>query len=483
MKPNFKYIVISIIASLSIVFLIQLFWLKGLYNSIEIETEKNIFDCLNIANSHELEFRMDSLENSSDKEKPKGEISITQSIGNNDSTETDTSESKKTVKSKRIVQHGDTIQDSKEEVGDEEFSLIQFEKLGILIRETMHQTIDSIAPIRLDTLHSALLAALNVRDIKSDIYKIEVVDFSKDSVIQSLDITEIENDSFVFNYTFDSNNQLGYRVHFEALTKTILSQMFGILSTTALIVLILAFAFWYLIRTIFQQKTLDEMKDDFTNNMTHELKTPIAVAYSATDALLNFGQVDNKERREKYLSINKEQLEKLSSLVEQILSMSVERRLKLILKKEDIRLKYMLETLIEQHRMKSEREIIFNLNIQPDDLTICADKTHLNNALSNLMDNAIKYSKDKTIIDITAYIDNMYFIIKVKDNGIGIAPDKQKFVFEKFYRVPQGNKHNAKGYGIGLFYVKTIVEKHGGIISVHSAIGKGSEFTIKIPVE
>lgn len=483
MKSNFKYIVISIIASLSIVFLVQLFWLKELYNSIEIETEKNIFDCLNIANSHELEFRMDSLESSSDKDNPKGEISISQSIGNSDSKETDTSESKKMVKSKRIVQHGDTIQDSKEEVGGEEFSLIQFEKLGIMIRETMHQAIDSIAPIRLDTLHSALFAALNVRDIKSDIYKIEVVDFSKDSVIQRLDITEMKNDSFVFNYTYDSNNQLGYRIHFEALTKTILSQMLGILSTTALIVLILAFAFWYLIRTIFQQKTLDEMKDDFTNNMTHELKTPIAVAYAATDALLNFGQGENKERREKYLSINKEQLEKLSSLVEQILSMSVERRLKLILKKEDLRLKYMLETLIEQHRMKSDREIIFNLNIQPDDLTICADKTHLNNALSNLIDNAIKYSKDKIIIDITAYMDNWYFIIKIKDNGIGIAPDKQKFVFEKFYRVPQGNKHNAKGYGIGLFYVKTIVEKHGGVISLVSTIDKGAEFTIKIPVE
>lgn len=482
MRPNFKYIIIFIIISLSIVFLVQLFWLKGLYNSIEIETEKNIFDCLNIANSHELEFRMDSLESSSDKDKPKGEISITQSIGSNDNKEADTSEPKKMVKSKRIVQHGDTIQDSKEEVGDEEFSLAQFEKLGTMIRETMHQTIDSISPIRLDTLHSALLSAFKEREIKSDIYKIEVVDFTKDSVMQSLYITEMENDTFVFDYTYDSNNQFGYRVYLGALTKTILSQMFGILSTTALIIIILAFAFWYLIRTIFQQKTLDEMKDDFTNNMTHELKTPIAVAYAATDALLNFGQGDNKERREKYLSINKEQLEKLSSLVEQILSMSVERRLKLILSKEDIRLKCMLEILIEQHRMKSEREIIFKLNIQPDDLTICADKTHLNNVLSNLIDNAIKYSEVKTIIDITAYKDNRYIIIKVKDNGIGIAQDKQRFIFEKFYRVPQGNKHNAKGYGIGLFYVKTIVEKHGGLISVSSATDKGSEFTIKIPV-
>lgn len=483
MKPNFKYIVFSIIGSLFMVFIAQLFWLSSLYNTIETETEKNIFECLNIANSYELEFRMDSLESSSDEDKPKGVISITQSFENNDDKEENSSESGKMVKSKRVVQSGDTVQDSKEEIGDEEFSLAQFEKLGIMIRELMHQAMDSIAPIRLDTLHAALLPALEVRGIKSTIYKIEVVDFTKDSVIHNLDITEINKSPFVFDYTYDSTNQLGYRVYFEALTKTILSQMFGILATTVLIILILAFAFWYLIRTIFQQKTLDEMKDDFTNNMTHELKTPIAVAYSATDALLNFGQGDNKKRREEYLAITKGQLENLSSLVEQILSMSMERRLKLILKKEDIFIKSMLEVLTEQHRMKTEREVEFNLDVQPDDLTIYADKTHLNNVISNLIDNSIKYSKGIVVINILACKDSRYTTIKVKDNGIGIAQEKQKFLFEKYYRVPQGNKHNAKGYGIGLFYVKTIIEKHGGTIDVVSTVGKGSEFTIKIPNE
>lgn len=482
MKSNFKYIVISITGSLLIVFLIQLFWLKGLYNTIEAETEKNIFECLNIANSHELEFRMDSLENSSDKDRIKGSISITQSIENDYNEEEDSSESGKIIKSKRIIQGGDTIQDKKE-IGDEEFSLAQFERLGIMIRETMHQTIDSIAPIRLDTLHAALLPALKMRGIKSYIYKIEVVDFTKDSVMQSFDVAEMDKSPFVFNYTYDYANQLGYRVYFESLTKTILLQMLGILVTTALIILILVLAFWYLIRTIFQQKTLNEMKDDFTNNMTHELKTPIAVAYSATDAMLNFRQGENKERRERYLSITKGQLENLSSLVEQILSMSTERRLKLILKKEDISIKSMLEVLIEQHRMKTEREVVFNLDVQPGDLTIYADRTHLNNVISNLIDNAIKYSKGKAIINIAAYRDNKYTIIIIEDNGIGIAQDKQKFLFEKFYRVPQGNKHDAKGYGIGLFYVKTIVGKHGGTIDVESILGNGSEFTIKIPNE
>ena len=483
MKTNFKYIVIFIISALCIVFLIQLFWLKGLYTSIQVETEKNIFDCVNMANSHELEFRMDSLDNSPDKKKPHGEISISQSIGDNDSEKTDTSDSKKMVKTKRIVQQGDTIQDSKEEFGDEQFSLAQFEKLGGLIREAVHQTIDTVIPITLDTLHSSLVLAFKSKGIQSEIYNIEVVNFEKDSVMRSLYVAKNDKTPYIFDYTYDSENQLGYRIHCEPLTKTILSQMFGILSTTALIILILAFAFWYLIRTIFQQKTLDEMKADFTNNMTHELKTPIAVAYAATDALLNFGQDENKERREKYLTINKEQLGNLSNLVEQILSMSMEQRLNLNIKREDIQLKQMLEVIIEQHKLKTEREIVFHIDIQPQNLIVSADKGHLNNVISNLIDNAIKYSKDNTVIDIVAYSENKYNIIKIKDNGIGIATDKQKFLFEKFYRVPQGNKYNVKGYGIGLFYVKTIIEKHGGTISVASSLGKGSEFIVKIPIK
>ncbi len=482
MKSNFKYIVIFIIGALCIVFLVQLFWLKGLYNSIEIETEKNIFECLSIANSHELEFRLDSLDNLSEEDKPKGEISITQSVGNSDDNTEDESDSKKMIKSKQVVQSGDTIQ-SKEELGDEEFSLAKFESLGIMIRETMHQTFDSIIPIRLDTLHSALFEALTMKGIKSEIYKIEVVDFSKDSIMQTLDIAKNSNSPFIFDYTYDSANQRGYRVHFEPLTRTILSQMIGVLSTTVIIILILAFAFWYLIRTIFRQKTLEEMKEDFTNNMTHELKTPIAVAYSATDALLHFGAGEQKEKREQYLTICKEQLEKLTGLVEQILSMSIERRLKLILKKEEIKIKDLLDSLINEHQMKSDKEVHFHLDIQPEDLTVNGDKTHLNNVFSNLIDNAIKYSKEKVSIEIQAYRKENFFIFKLKDNGIGIPTDKQKYLFDKFYRVSQGNQHNIKGYGIGLFYVKMILEKHKGTIEVHSVVNKGTEFTIKIPVE
>lgn len=477
MKSGFKYIVIFIIGSLSIVFLIQLFWLEGLYSSIKTETEKEIIECLRTANTYEIAYRLDSIEALPKTDRPTGEISIGQSITNEENED-----GRMFIQSRRVMKDGDTIQSVKE-VDEGDFNLLQFDRISVLIREALHQTLDSVAPVRLDIVYSSLCASFKEKGMKSKIYRLEVLDFDSDIVMESMDFIE-ENTSYSqFAYVYDPTNNIGYQIRIEALTRTVLNQMLGILATTFLIVLILGFAFWYLIRTILLQKTLEEMKEDFTNNMTHELKTPIAVAYSATDVLLNFGQADNKERREKYLAICKEQLEKLSGLVEQILSMSMERRLKFILKEEYIQLKGVLETLAEQHRIKAGKEVAFNIDIQPHDLTLYADKTHLTNIIGNLIDNAIKYSHKSIAIDIKAYKEVEYYVIEIKDNGIGIPPDKQKYLFEKFYRVPQGNKHNAKGYGIGLFYVKTVVEKHGGTISVKSIVDKGSVFTIKIPLE
>ena len=483
MKSSFKYIIIFIIGSLTLVFLIQLFWLNQLYGSIKVETEKEIIKCLDLANSYELEYRIDSLENN--PQAGNSEISISQSFGSNTTDkekEEEANAEKQTVKSKRVIQDGDTVENVNQ-IEEEKFKLIYFDKLSVMIKEAMHQTIDTIIPINIDTIYSSLARSFNEKKIQSEIYKIEVINFADDRVLLSKDITEAKDSSTRYNYIFDTENQQGYQIHISSLTRTILSQMIGILSTTFIIILILAFAFWYLIKTILQQKTLEEMKDDFTNNITHELKTPIAVAYSATDALLNFKQGEKKEIRDKYLTISKEQLDRLTGLVEQILSMSTERRLKLVLKKEEIELKKMLLTLTEQQRIKAEKQIRFHLDIQPDDLILYADKTHFSNVFTNLIDNAIKYSDKEVTLEIQAIRKTNHYLISIKDNGIGIPSDKLKFLFDKFYRVPQGNKHNAKGYGIGLFYVKTIIEKHQGTIDVTSIVGKGTTFTLKIPIE
>ncbi len=290
----------------------------------------------------------------------------------------------------------------------------------------------------------------------------------------------------LYEYAFDISTHQSYRLWMEPVTPLVLKQMSGILATSFVILIILGFAFWILIRTILQQKTLEEMKSDFTNNITHELKTPIAVAYAANDALLNFNQADEKAKRDKYLRICQEQLQRLSGLVEQILSMSMERRKTFRLHPEPLSMESILEPLIEQHKLKAEKPVHITTDIEPAGLTLTADRTHFSNIISNLIDNAIKYSPEAAEVNIrcrqTASAGQGEFVeIAISDRGTGIAPEKQSHIFDKFYRVPTGNLHNVKGYGLGLFYVKTMTEKHGGSVTVKSEPGKGSTFTLRFP--
>lgn len=223
------------------------------------------------------------------------------------------------------------------------------------------------------------------------------------------------------------------------------------------------------------------MKSDFTNNITHELKTPIAITYAATDALLNFNLIDNESKREKYLHICIEQLQRLSGLVEQILSMSMEQRKTFRLNMETISVRELADNLIEQHKIKADKPVNFTLSVEPEHLSVKTDRVHTYNILSNLLDNAVKYSPEKADVSISISNSNNEFSVEVSDKGIGIAPEKQTHIFDKFYRVPNGNLHDVKGFGLGLFYVRTLVERMGGSINVKSTLGKGSTFTFKLP--
>ncbi len=216
------------------------------------------------------------------------------------------------------------------------------------------------------------------------------------------------------------------------------------------------------------------MKTDFTNNITHELKTPIAVAYAANDALLNFGEQADKAKQRHYLSLCRQQLERLSGMVEQILSMSMERRRRFKLNIEPINLSELLQPVIEQQQLKADKPVTITTHIEPEDLTVQADRAHLSNILNNLIDNAVKYSPNEAHVEI----DASSTAISVTDHGMGIAADKLSHIYDKFYRVPTGDRHDVKGYGLGLFYVKTMVEKHGWSIDVSSTKGEGTTFTI-----
>ena len=270
-------------------------------------------------------------------------------------------------------------------------------------------------------------------------------------------------------YSFDTGLMTGY----------ILLNMSGIIITSLMVVAIVIFSFWFFISTLKKQMELDEMKSSFTSNITHELKTPIAVAYAANDALLNYGLGENPVKREEYLLDTKEQLEKLSALVERILSMSMKERGNFRLDVSETNIRDMFEKIAQETRLRTTKNC--NIQIEADEnLTAVFDAKLMSSVVSTLVDNAVKYSGESVSILLKAIRKSDKLFISVSDNGIGIAQEHQRHVFEKFYRVPHGDVHEVKGYGIGLYFAKTIVERHGGRISLTSTPGNGSTFTIEL---
>ncbi len=280
--------------------------------------------------------------------------------------------------------------------------------------------------------------------------------------------TSINKHYSIQGFVVDAN-QLVY----QKMVASIMLSFFFILITSG--------GYIYLIWTIRRQKTIAEIKNDFVNNMTHELKTPIAVTYSAIDALQTFKLADQKDKREEYFNLCKHQLKHLSELVEKILSMAVEERKNFHLQKESFLIQPILYQLMKQTEIKTQKEISIRMIDDLGEIPIFADKLHLTQVLVNLLDNAVKYSKEEVTILIHLRTTNGYTEISIQDDGIGISSSQQERIFERFYRVPKGNVHDIKGFGLGLSYVKDIIERHGGSVRVESKEHHGSTFTILIP--
>ena len=264
----------------------------------------------------------------------------------------------------------------------------------------------------------------------------------------------------------------------------VLSELIIWLVLSGFFLLIVVASFIFIVSAIFRQKKISEMKNDFINNMTHEFKTPISTVLMATEVLLKSGEKSSFDRIKKYSQIIYDENQRLRKQVERVLQMAILDRgkNKLILEKVDIHelLRETVNSLCLDH-CEFPVEIIYNFNSKIDE--ICIDVLHISNVINNLVDNANKYSKDKKTITISTKDDNKGIYIVVEDNGIGMTKDVLKYIFDKFYRVPTGNIHDVKGFGIGLHYVKSIVEAHGGKIRVHSEFNKGSIFTVFLPFQ
>ena len=335
---------------------------------------------------------------------------------------------------------------------------------------------DTLSVIKLDSAYTKELAKagipllFRIRKIKDDSLHNKFKDSTKGSAFITAPVP------IGFSHAYWYSAEFGSTAFFilKKISPQVLFSFFLVAFTS------LAFIFLY--RNLLAQRKLTEIKNDFIGNVTHELKTPIATVNVAIEALRNFGGLDNPARTKEYLDISASELQRLSLLVDKVLKLSMFEKQEIALQKESFDLLQLIEEVTASMKLQFEKQnAVVNIESVGENFMIDADKLHITSVIYNLLDNALKYSKENPQIDIKLIRQSEYFELRISDNGIGI-PDAYRYkIFDRFFRVPSGNRHNTKGYGLGLSYVNHIVQRHQGFIEVESELGKGSTFIVKLP--
>ncbi len=460
-----------------IICIYQLYWLTGEYTELCNRFSEDIQEALRSSDFEELTHRVDEIS----KMRYKGRVDINMGYDHRQKT---------SIVQSEVTEITDTVKqsDSQMVVSPASFSSIlrspeDLKKIGLNMQRGIHAAIDGIKAIDLNYLDKTLTGKLHRLGLE-DKHILLLQKKTSDGEIQSHSAVTLEKTNIMASdptgvFRLEISPEAEYVMLIPRWHMAVLKKMAPIILFSAFTLLLLILTFWYMIHNMRKQQRLEEIKTDFTNNITHELKTPIAVAYAANDSLLNFDATRNTPRMNRYLNVCQEQLRLLDRLVEQILSLSMERKQSLILNYEDVSVKELIESIISTFSIKYADNIAFIIDIEKD-LTMTTDRMHLSNIIGNLIDNAIKYSHNQAVVKLEAYRDSKnQIVIKVIDNGIGITSEQQKLIFDKFYRVPHGNVHDVKGYGLGLFYVKSMTKNLGGTVCVKSIYGKGSSFILK----
>ena len=464
---RFKTTSTSFIVVIAIIFGCNVFYLVNLYNSIRDNVERDVLTALADADIDDLMYRAGRAQALASNVQVQEDIEEYQAHGKAEAT-TYRDENGQLI-SVRTEADGTVVEERSMLSENTSYSNQMVDAMS----RQFHAVMDKYIPYDMAVMDSVLRNQLAHRFIHPDFLCVEVVN-GNDSVLCNNPKFKGESGLDSFRVNINPDDGIYYKAYMTPLTRHILSQMLGVIITVFLLMAAFSMAFWYLFHTVSRLRTIEEMKDDFVSNMTHELKTPIAIAYSANDALLNYDIENDPAKKVKYLTIANKQLKRLGELVENILAMSMERRKTMKLKPEDIQLREFVEEIAAAQRMRGDKNITINVNVA-DNIIVEADRTHLANVLNNLIDNAIKYSDDSVEITITGNDKDL----SVKDNGIGIPSKSIPYLFNKFYRVPHGNRQDVRGYGIGLYYVKSILDKMGWDIEVKSIEGDGSVFIIK----
>jgi two-component system phosphate regulon sensor histidine kinase PhoR len=322
----------------------------------------------------------------------------------------------------------------------------------------------------------------------------------------SYEVSTANNDSLIFSSAMDMNgrkpefiaantyqkaifnneliNDPGIiKISFPQKSSFILGNMTATIGTTGGLLFVLIFCFGYTIFSILKQKKISEMKIDFINNMTHEFKTPVSTIMIASEALKDKEIAEDTARVARLANVIYEENVRLGSHIERVLNIARIEKDDFKLEKKPVDVNEMIAIVLDSMNLKLQKcNAVTTLYLDAQQSVIIGDELHFSNVLYNLIDNAIKYSNDAPDITISTINRSGHVSIKVADKGIGMNRDQQAKIFEQFYRIPTGNLHDVKGFGLGLSYVNTIVKRLDGTISVKSEKEKGSEFELKFPV-
>ena len=286
-------------------------------------------------------------------------------------------------------------------------------------------------------------------------------------------------------FSNDPPSKMGFvNIHFPEMNKYIFSSV-KFMIPSLIFTLILLVTFIFTIVVVFRQKKLSEMRNDFINNMTHELKTPISSISLAAQMLGDKDVVKNETMTSHISKVINDESKRLRMLVDKVLQMSMFDKSQTVMKRKELDINELIESIVDTFKLKVDftgGEV--NALLEAVESTAYVDEMHFTNVVFNLMDNAVKYRREDEPIKILVSTrnDDKNLYVTVEDNGLGIKKDNLKKIFDKFYRVPTGNVHNVKGFGLGLAYVKKVIDEHGGTIHAESEIGKGTRFIITLPL-
>ncbi|WP_439516042.1 sensor histidine kinase [Sediminibacterium sp.] len=334
------------------------------------------------------------------------------------------------------------------------------------------KTVDSAYRVELNKTNKQLKFSIQFESYKDSSQKIW--NLKRDSS------NAVVTDKVFVGYT----TPYAYQAKFEDTQMYVLGKMQMQISGSLLVLLLVAGSFIVLYRNLLAQQRLAEIKNDFISNITHELKTPIATVGVAIEALRNFNAMQSPERTKEYLDISAAELQRLSLLVDKVLKLSMFEKQQIELNKEPFDLKELMQETLKIMKLQFDKQkAVVTFTSGDHSFMLEADKLHITSVIYNLLDNALKYSKNNAQIQVNLdLVDHRSIVLTVSDNGMGIASEYQGKIFDKFFRVPTGDKHNIKGYGLGLSYVAEVIKSHKGSISVDSEPEKGSTFTVTLPV-